>query len=128
VLMVASGFLLMYYDRKLAQTSYLPVSETPASFLLDDHIKLSDNVTITHFKHGPAAIRVTIIETESPDTGTVTLTFEDAPLRLVKWQITDAQGNVVDVALQNPKFGVKVDEDLFSLADPAPQSPDSSLQ
>ncbi len=119
VLMVAKGFLLMYHDRDLGQTSYLPVSETPASFLLEDVIRLSGDVDITGFERGPASIRITVIQTETPDAGSVTLTFEDAPLRLVKWHVKDAQGNEVDVALLEPKFGVEVDPDLFSLVDPA---------
>lgn len=128
VLMVASGFLLMYNDRELHQTSYLPVSETPAAFLLKDKIKLTGDVSITKFERGPASIRVTVTETKSPDSGSVTLAFEDAPLRLIKWQVRDAQGNEVDVALLNPKFGVKVDSDLFSLADPELYNSDTSLQ
>ena len=119
VLMVAKGFLLMYHDRDLGQTSYLPVSETPASFLLEDVIRLSGDVDITGFERGPASIRITVLQTETPDAGSVTLTFEDAPLRLVKWHVKDAQGNEVDVALLEPKFGVEVDPDLFSLVDPA---------
>lgn len=119
VLMVASGLLLMYHDRELVQTTYLPVSETPLSFLLEEKIELSNDVTITGFEHGPASIRLTILQTDTPDAGSVTLTFEDAPLRLVKWQVKDAQGNNVDVALLKPQFGVEVDSDLFSLVDPA---------
>lgn len=128
LLMVASGFLLMYHDSDLVQTSYLPVSETPAAFLLDEKIELSGDVTITGFERGPASLRVTIIQTEAADAGSVTLTFEDTPLRLVKWQVTDAQGNDVDVALLEPKFGVEVDEDLFSLIDPALEYQDESIQ
>lgn len=119
VLMVASGFLLMYHDRDLVQTSYLPVSETPASFLLEEKIKLSDKITITGYDRGPASIRLSVIQTEAADAGSITLTFEDTPLRLVKWQVKDAQGNDVDVALMEPKFGVEVDPNLFSLIDPA---------
>lgn len=123
VLMVASGIILMYHDRDLVQTSYLPVSETPASFLLDENIQLSDDVAITGFERGPASIRLTILQTDEPDAGSVTLTFEDAPLRLVKWHVKDAQGNEVDVALLEPQFGVEVDGDLFSLLDPALEYP-----
>ena len=126
VLMVASGLLLMYHDRELIQTSFLPVSETPASFLLEEKIELSGDVTITGYERGPASIRLTILRTDIPDAGSVSLVFEDAPLRLVKWQVKDAQGNEVDVALLNPKFGVEVDKDLFSLVDPALGYPDGS--
>ena len=119
VLLVASGYLLMYHDRDLIQTTYLPVSETPAGLLLDEKIQLSGDVTITGFERGPASLRLTIIETEAPDSGSITLAFEDAPLRLIKWQVKDAQGNDVDVALLEPTYGVEVDGDLFSLVDPA---------
>jgi outer membrane lipoprotein-sorting protein len=128
VLMVASGYLMMYHDRDLLQTTYLPVSETPASILLEEDIVLSGDVTITGFERGPASIRLTIIETDAPDSGSVTLTFEDAPLRLVKWQVKDAQGNDVDVALLEPKFGVEVDSELFSLIDPVQEYPHEALE
>lgn len=119
VLMIASGALMMYHDRELIQTSFLPVSETPASFLLKENIVLSGDVTISGYERGPASIRLTILQTDAVDAGSVSLVFEDAPLRLVKWQVKDAQGNDVDVALLEPKFGVEVDKDLFSLVDPA---------
>ena len=128
VLMVASGFLFMFHDRDLLQTSYLPVSATPVAFLLEEKIELSGDVTITRFERGPASLRLTLIETGAEDAGSLTLTFEDAPLRLVKWQVTDAQGNDVEVALLEPKFGVEVDEDLFSLVDPALEYQDEGIQ
>lgn len=128
VLMVASGYLMMYHDRELVQTTYLPISETPASILLEENIELSGDATVTGFERGPASIRLTVIETDSPDSGSVTLTFEDAPLRLVKWQVKDAQGNDVDVALLEPKFGVEVDSDMFSLIDPAQYNAHEALE
>lgn len=128
ILMVASGFLLMYHDRELLQTTYLPVSETPAAFLLEDEIKLSGDVTITGYERGPASIRLTILDTDAPDAGSVTFTFEDKPLRLAKWQVKDAQGNDVDVALLEPKFGVEVDDELFSLIDPATGLPSDATE
>ncbi|NNE83980.1 MAG: outer membrane lipoprotein carrier protein LolA [Alphaproteobacteria bacterium] len=128
ILMVASGFLLMYHDRELLQTTYLPVSETPAAFLLEEEIKLSGNVAITGYERGPASIRLTILDTDAPDAGSVTFTFEDKPLRLAKWQVKDAQGNDVDVALLEPKFGVAVDDELFSLIDPTTGLPNDAAE
>lgn len=128
VLLVASGYLLMYHDRELIQTTYLPSSETPVGLLLDENIQLSGDITITEFERGPASIRLTVIETDEPDSGWVTLAFEDAPLRLIKWQVQDAQGNNVDVALLEPTFGGEVDGDLFSLVDPALGYTDEGLE
>jgi outer membrane lipoprotein-sorting protein len=120
VLMIASGRLLMYHDTQLKQTTFLPVSETPAALLIDDNIKLSGDVTVTKFERTPRAFRVTLEQTDSPDTGSVTLMFEDAPMRLAKWRVIDAQGTAIDVSLLEPRFGIEFKNagDLFSTIDP----------
>lgn len=120
VLMVASSLLLMYHDTKLKQTTFLPVSETPAALLIDEEIRLSGDVTVTAFERAPKAFRITLVETDAPDTGSVTLMFQDAPLRLAKWRVIDAQGTAIDVALLEPRFGVafKNAGELFSTVDP----------
>jgi outer membrane lipoprotein-sorting protein len=121
ILMVASDLILMFYDTELKQTTFLPVSETPAGFLLDDNIRLSGDLTVTEFTRGAHSFRLTLVETNAPDSGSISLTFEDKPLRLVKWRVIDAQGAVVEVALLDPRFGVKFDNpgELFSTIDPA---------
>lgn len=120
VLMIANDFLLMYHDTQLKQTTFLPVSETPAALLIDENIVLSGDVTVTVFERTAKAFRVTLEETDSPDTGSVTLMFEDAPMRLAKWRVIDAQGTVIDVSLLEPRFGVKFKNagELFSTVDP----------
>ncbi|MBO22669.1 MAG: hypothetical protein CMM26_09925 [Rhodospirillaceae bacterium] len=120
VLMVASSFLLMYHDTSLKQTTFLPVSETPAAVLIEEEIRLSGDVTVTKFERGPKAFRVTLAKTAAPAGGSVTLMFEDAPLRLAKWRVIDARGTAIDVALLEPRFGVEFENarELFSTVDP----------
>jgi outer membrane lipoprotein-sorting protein len=120
VLMIASSRLLMYHDTQLKQTTFLPVSETPAALLIDDDIMFSGDVTVTAFERTPKAFRITLERTDAPDTGSVTLMFEDAPMRLAKWQVIDAQGTAIDVSLLEPRFGVEFKNagDLFSTIDP----------
>jgi outer membrane lipoprotein-sorting protein len=120
VLMIASGRLLMYHDTQLKQTTFLPVSETPAALLIDENIVFSGNVTVTAFERTPKAFRVTLEQTDSSDTGSVTLMFEDAPMRLAKWRVIDAQGTSIDVSLLEPRFGVAFEDanELFSTVDP----------
>jgi len=121
VLMVASDLILMFHDTELKQTTFLPVSETPAGFLLDDDIKLSGDLTVTEFVRGAQSFRLTLVETNASDSGSVTLTLEDKPMRLAKWRVIDAQGAAVEVSLLDPRFGVKFDDpgELFSTVDPA---------
>jgi outer membrane lipoprotein-sorting protein len=120
VLMIASDLVLMFHDTELGQTTYLPVGQTPAGFLLEDKIELSGDVTVTEFERSAQAFRITLVQTEAPDSGTVTLMFEDNPLRLAKWRVIDAQGARVEIALLEPRFGVsfKNPRELVSTVDP----------
>ncbi len=120
ILLVASDLLLMYHDTELKQTTFLPVGTTPAGILIDENLALDGDLTVTAFDRAPGALRVTVVETDAPDAGEVTLMFEDAPLRLAKWQVIDAQGTLVEVALVEPRFGVEIENanELFSTVDP----------
>ena len=118
VRIVASGRFMLYYDSDLEQVSYVPVSRTPAYFLLRDEVDLSEGVTITRFERDAATIRVSAVQQDKPENGTLTVVFEDNPLRLVKWEVIDPQGQQIDVALMDPVFGVDLDNGLFSTADP----------
>lgn len=123
ILMVASGRLLMYHDSDLKQTSFLPVNQTPAAFFLRDEINLGDGLEITGFEADASTLRLSLVESANPDSGSITLVFEDAPLRLVKWQVVDPQGTAVEVVLLDPSFGAEIDNDLFDLIDPNLQNP-----
>lgn len=120
VLMVASDIIVMFHDTALKQTTFLPVSETPAGFLLEERINLSGDLTVTDFERGAQAFVVTLVQTDAPATGSVSLMFEDNPMRLAKWRVIDAQGAWVEVALMEPRFDVSFSNpgELFSTVDP----------
>ncbi len=118
ILMVASGRLLMYHDSALKQTSFLPVNQTPAAFFLRDDISLGNGLEVTDFEAVANTLRLSLVESGNRDSGSITLVFEDAPLRLVKWQVVDPQGTAVEVVLLDPSFGAAIDNDLFDLIDP----------
>ncbi|MEE8276208.1 MAG: outer membrane lipoprotein carrier protein LolA [Alphaproteobacteria bacterium] len=118
VLMVASAPWVMYHDSKLKQTSFIPISRTPAAFLLRETIDLDEGLVITGFERGYSALRLTVVTTANPDAGSLTLVMEDRPLRLVKWTVMDAQGKRIEVALLDPRFGVELNDEMFSIVDP----------
>jgi len=120
VLMVASDIILMFHDTALKQTTFLPVSETPAGFLLEKQIVLGGDLTVTEFERGAQAFVVTLVQTDAPAAGSVSLMFEDKPMRLAKWRVIDAQGAWVEVALMEPRFDVTFPNprELFSTVDP----------
>jgi outer membrane lipoprotein-sorting protein len=119
-MLLANGTWVIYYDKSVEQVTYLPISSTPAWFLLRDDITLGGDVTVTGFERGQGVIRVTIVQTKEPDSGKVTLTFSDKPLELKQWTLTDAQGKRTTVTLNDARFGDPVDPKLFVFNDPRP--------
>ena len=119
VLVVADGTFLIYNDRGLDQVSYLPLGSTPAGILLADRISIDDPaLTVTDFTDDGNRMRLTLVRTDSPGEGTLTMVFSKAPLALVEWEVTDAQGITTQVALEDARFGVPLDDSLFQFRNP----------
>lgn len=118
VLLLADGSFVVYIDNHLKQVTQLPINSTPAWFLLRDKVSLDDGVTITRFDRGADVLRVTLVQTKSPEDGSLTLTFGDRPFELKQWTVVDQQGKTTTVALSDPKFGVSLDPKLFTFQDP----------
>ncbi len=119
VLVVADGTFLVYYDRNLEQVSYIPLASTPASILLDKQISLSGGaLTVTGFERGDDQTLVSLVRTDNPGEGSITLVFRKDPLALQQWSVTDAQDIVTVVSLVDPRFDLELDRKLFVFEDP----------
>jgi outer membrane lipoprotein-sorting protein len=120
ILIVATDGQIYYYDSKLQQVSRTYVNDTPAWFLLRDPIALTSDITVTAFKRQADALRLTLVETKSPDVGEVTILLSDQPMQLRQWTVLDAQRKQVTVTLENPQYGVPLNPNLFNWTDPRP--------
>lgn len=119
ILVVADGTFLIYNDRELNQVSYIPLGASPAGILLQDSISLSNgDLTVTGFERENGTFQVTLVRTNSPMEGSLTLVLTDTPLTLRKWAVTDAQGIVTNVSLVRAKFGTQLDPELFRFKNP----------
>ncbi|HXV24681.1 MAG TPA: outer membrane lipoprotein carrier protein LolA [Alphaproteobacteria bacterium] len=114
-LLVASSGALVYYDAEIDQLTTLPLSSTPAAFLLKDRISLTEGVSVRDFERGPGVLRVELVDAEDEGAGSVLMVFEDRPLALKQWTVTDAQGLKTQVVLRDAEFDVVLDPRLFAL-------------
>jgi outer membrane lipoprotein-sorting protein len=112
VLIAAHGQLI-FHDESLAQTSNIPLSRTPLGILLADHVVLSGAVTVSGMQHLPGQIQLTMVRTDSPGDGSLTLIFADPPLMLRQWTVVDAQRRETHVTLYNAQIGGTFDPQLF---------------
>ena len=114
-LLVASTGALVYYDPDVKQLTTLPLSSTPAAFLLKDHISLTKGVVVKSFERGPGTMRIEVADADDESAGSVLLVFEDRPMALRQWTVTDAQGVKTQVVLTRTSFGVPLDPNLFAI-------------
>lgn len=115
---VADGWFLFYWDGELKQQSQTPIGSTLADFILRPNLSFSGDVTVTGIDRRPGFLEVSLVETEDPGAGALTLVFQDRPLRLNQWRVRDAQGVMTRVALLDAQGGIDLDEDLFYFVKP----------
>ena len=117
-LLVGGNGLLVFHDAKLKQTSNIPLNSTPLGILLQDNLRLSGDVTVTKVARVPGQLQVSLVRTKTPQDGSLTLIFADAPLALKQWTVIDAQRQETRVTLYNAELGGTFDTKLFQFVDP----------
>lgn len=108
------GDRLVHVDPGIEAVTYLPLSRTPARFLVGGRIRLSGDVTVRRVARGAGVLSVELASSEEPDSGSFTLTFSEAPLTLRRWTVVDAQGAVTTVTLSGPRFNVEIPPEAFA--------------
>jgi outer membrane lipoprotein-sorting protein len=114
VVLISDGTFLVFIDTELDQMSHIPLVLTPAALLLDDDLSFDNpDLTVLNVEHAEGLVAVTVTQSDSPEEGALTLTFEDKPFQLRRWRLVDAQGVTTDVTLLDPRTGIDFDEKLF---------------
>jgi outer membrane lipoprotein-sorting protein len=118
LLIIANGWKLVYQDRRLEQVTQLFTSSTPLGFLLEDKVRLSGAVTLTDLKRRAGELSVTLVQTEEPAQGSITLAFAEQPFELRRWTVIDPQGYATHVVLERIETDVPLDDELFVFRNP----------
>ena len=115
LLLVANHDQVVFNDSQLDQTTTMPMEKTPLGLLLRPHLQLSGDVTVTGLTHEGNVLDITVVRTDSPGDGSMTLIFHDSPLLLRGWIIQDAQQETTRVDLLDASTGGPMPPDsLFS--------------
>jgi outer membrane lipoprotein-sorting protein len=118
LLIIANGWKLVYQDRRLEQVSQLLTSSTPLGFLLADPIRLSGDVTVTDLGRRGGELSVTLVQTDEPAQGSITLVFAEQPFELRRWIVIDAQGYATHVVLERIETDVPLNKEMFVFRNP----------
>ncbi|MDK9721093.1 MAG: outer membrane lipoprotein carrier protein LolA [Rhodospirillales bacterium] len=119
LLIIGAYQLLVYHDTQLKQTTQVPISSTPAGVLVQPKINLQGaDLTVTGFSDREGLDRITIVQTDDPQAGSITLIFTREPYQLRQWIVKDPQGQMTTVTLSDARSGLAIDPKLFVFNDP----------
>jgi len=118
LLIVSDGKWLITYDRQADETNYVSLENTPAAFLLRPRVRFKGDVAITSVIPKGDTTEISLIRTDEPDSGYITLVFTDNPVSLKEWSVVDPQGIGTRVILSGIKSNVKLDPGLFAIKSP----------
>ena len=113
ILVVADRVWIIFEDSELGQVDRFPLSSTPLSILTDDDIAFGDSALISALSSEGGLIWLTIRDAENPEEGALTLVFDQSPLRLRQWLVTDAQRLTTEVTLSETETNIPLDPRLF---------------
>lgn len=114
-LYVADGFWLTFWDDELKQRTDVPLGSTLADFIIREDVSLAGDITVRGVRGVPAygEIEVDLIQTDDPGAGMLTLVFNAEPMAFKRWTVLDSQGLFTEVTLNEPAYGVPLEDSLF---------------
>ncbi|MBK5910818.1 hypothetical protein CCR85_04840 [Rhodothalassium salexigens] len=126
LLLVSDGATLTFIDYEVGQVTRWPIDETPLGLLVRDRIDLDDPAaTGLDLAFNPGALAgYWVLEARNPDgdiPGTVDLTFvreAQTGVRLLGWEVVDAQGYVTRVSLSDVTLGQTFADSTWTFDDP----------
>ena len=125
LLIVADGFRLILYDHELGQVNAWPVQATPLGPLVARTVDFINTGHAQAVEAAPGILRLTLVDPDRPDDGSITLVFRDDPLELRQWEVTDPQGLVTVVILTGMRINPILAPQLFVFNDPEAEAPDA---
>lgn len=119
LLIVADGKWLITYDKQADDVNYVSLENTPAAFILRPQVRFSGDVAITNvIPKDDNTTEISLVRRDDPDSGYITLVFEDNPVSLKEWSVMDAQGITTRVVLSNIQSNVQLPAGLFHIESP----------
>ena len=118
LLIVADGFRLVLYDHELGQVNAWPVAVTPLGPLVARTVDFINSGHAQAVETHSGILRLTLVDPDRPEDGSITLVFRDNPLELRYWEVTDPQGLVTVLVLTGMRINPDLEPELFVFRDP----------
>ena len=112
-LVVSDGTWVVVYDMRDCGKQTAPLSSTPLNLFLQERVDLREEGAVSAIERQAGQMRVTAVNPSDPNGGSITLIFNDNPLELRQWIVTDPEGSNTTVALNEITRGVDINVAKF---------------
>ena len=115
-LIITDGEVLAIYDKKSTRSAQVyPQSSTPLSLLTRNDIDVTQSKFVRLIETRNGQIQVVLFDPEHTDRGTMRLIFDQNPMELRQWVITEGNGLESVVRLGRLTKNISIDPFLFSV-------------
>ena len=121
LLVVSDGKIVSVADKRLKTVNRYFLSQTPLKLFLADEIRLDRGVTVTRVNRLNDGFELTAQDRAGKTRGQIVLSFQESPMQLIGWKITDARNAETQVRLTSLVRVGDLDPGLFRA--PFPQTP-----
>jgi outer membrane lipoprotein-sorting protein len=100
--LIADGRDLYFFDRSLDQITTVPLTSTPAGILVRPNINLrTADITVSETMSDSKTFSLRMHIKDSPGLGNMLMVFDNNPVRMRGWTVTDATGVSTEVKFSN---------------------------
>jgi outer membrane lipoprotein-sorting protein len=119
LIVIADGQWLVTIDTKDSEKNYTSLENTPAGIILNPQVSFNNgDITVTNIlPKEDGSTEITMIRSQDPNAGHITLIFQDNPIALLGWRVVDTQGQT-QVRLSNIQTNIQLPEGLFRVESP----------
>jgi len=116
-MLIADGEALAVYDRKSNRGPQVyPQSSTPLSLLSRNNIDVTKSKFVRRIETRDNRIFVMMYDPEKVENGTMLMIFDDDPVLLTGWIVTDGAGQQSTIRLGKLTTGMSFENRLFSIS------------
>ncbi len=117
VQLISDGKDLYFFDTSLDQITTVPLTSTPAGILIRKNIDLRNaDISVTETTRGADTFSLKMHMRGNEGAGSMLVTFDNAPVKLNSWTVTDATGTKTDVAFKGLKVKTDFGKNYFQIA------------
>ncbi|MBT6342378.1 MAG: outer membrane lipoprotein carrier protein LolA [Tateyamaria sp.] len=116
IALVAEKRITIFDYKSNSHPSSYPVSNSPLLLLLSEEIDFTKGSMVLDHSYDGSLTNLVLKNPEYQEFGQITLKFEQGPLRLSQWQVTNQVGEHILVVLSDLKYDVILDDTLFNIS------------